>query len=133
MTERDVERACDRLIAQVGGDVIRTNPPGPTRQHIGLPDRRYRVKGRAFFVELKAPSGKITAEQLAFLRAELDCGCLALCGGVDEVAAMVRRIVSGTQDAALQGWCREIVEAWSAKGLRSTQPAAATARGRDAE
>lgn len=118
-SERDVEAACDRLVAALGGDVIRTSPPGRTRQHIGLPDRRYRLKGHAWYFEVKrGHGGKLTAAQLDFLRAELACGCLALCGTMEELAGLTRRIVQGAAPAALAGYCAETVEAWAARGLR---------------
>lgn len=117
-TERDVERACDALIASLGGDVIRTSPPGRTRQHVGLPDRRYRLKGRAWYFEVKRDGGKLTASQLAFLRAELACDALALCGTLEELAGLTRRIAQGVPSASLAGYCAETVEAWAARGLR---------------
>lgn len=122
-TERDVERACDRLVAALGGDVIRTNPPGRTRQHIGLPDRRYRVRGVAFYAELKAPGGRLSPEQLAFLQAELACGALATCGGVAELTDLVQAIARGETHDQLARRCAAQITHWPVRGSRSTHGA----------
>lgn len=125
VSERQVETACDGLIARLGGTVIRTSPPGRTRQHIGLPDRRYRLKGHAWYFEVKAPTGKLRSAQLEFLVAELDCGALAACGGLAELTALAQQILLGRPAAELRQLCGDTIAQWAQRGLRDRRRGAA--------
>lgn len=71
---------CDRLAIALFWRVESYEDKRAVRTHKGLPDRRYvrPVKGQRIWVELKAPGGKLTVEQHAFLNSELDAGAMAV-------------------------------------------------------
>lgn len=122
LREKDVARQCDDLVRKMGGTVVRTNPPHRVKQDYGLPDRRYRMMGTAFFFELKRPqkTSLLSAHQYGFLTAELDHGCLAACGILDDLVLVINAIRGGkSRDGAIEE-CRRIVERWKAKGFRRT-------------
>ena len=73
-SERAEEQLCDSLIGRLGGAIIRFSQPRNTMQTLGIPDRRYRLRGRCWWWELKKADGKLSSEQRDFLVAELAYG-----------------------------------------------------------
>lgn len=97
------EAACDRLVRGLGGEVfpfsIGARSPIPD-----VPDRRYRLRGVAFWAEIKRPPGlnerkdgyarkdagdKLTQGQLDFLLAEHRCGEIVFAGDREALLRMV--------------------------------------------
>lgn len=117
-SEKEEERACDRLVFAMGGDVIRFSQSRATHQTEGIPDRRYRVKGMAFWFEVKADDGKLTRDQWRFLEAERVCGGSA--GGCGTLAdlrlALVGLTIGG--GAGLAESLRLSVDRYALKGFR---------------
>lgn len=118
-TETDVERACDALALVMGFEVIRLSQVRASRVHYGLPDRYYRhaKRGIRLWFELKAPGGKLTAEQLAFLTAEHAANGLACCGTDDDLRAVLV-LCARVPHFAVHRRCGEIVRVWASRGLR---------------
>lgn len=122
MTESDVTNACDSVATACGWQVHRYEQRRATRIAEGLPDRRYVKAGRfVLWAELKAPKGKLTAEQHAWLLAELDAGGLATC--IDDAAqllALFKTLGRGGSIAKAQAatTCRELVELAAMRGFR---------------
>ena len=127
-SESAEEALCDDLIARIAGreGVVRLSQRRASNVTLGLPDRRYRVHGTAFFWEVKtaAPASKLSAAQRDFLRAELSAGCLAGCGTLEDLADYVAMLVE-SRDAGRDiqyHWrhkhCADLVDCWTAKGMR---------------
>lgn len=122
MTEDDVVAACDALAAGCRWEVCDYSDKRRVRTTPGLPDRRYVKPGRyVLWVEAKAPKGKLTAEQHAWLLAELDAGGLATC--IDDAAqllALFKTLGRGGSIAKSQAatTCRALVELCAARGFR---------------
>jgi hypothetical protein len=114
VTEATVEKWCDDLAAKLGADVVEFSQAQAAQQTPGIPDRRYRARGRCVWFEVKPADGKLSAEQLQFLTREMECGQIVGCGGVDELAAL---LTAGEDETARQrGWRQ--VQAVAARGLR---------------
>lgn len=66
--EKAVEASIDRLCALAGCTPIRFSQARATQQTPGIPDRRYYAPAArlAFWVEVKAPGGRQSADQAAF-------------------------------------------------------------------
>lgn len=107
------QTACDRLLASVGGDIVCFSQPRDTMQTLGIPDRRYRFRGCAFWWEVKAEDGALSVEQLAFLRAEHRAGELGGCGTAAELEAILTCRIVEWRALFIQS-----VDRWEAKGLR---------------
>ena len=110
-SEKAEERLCDQLIAKLGGQIVHFSHPGRTMQTPGIPDRRYRLYGVAFWWEVKKASGRLTKDQVAFLTAELNHGAYAGCGNLDELvryASALRTDKAGTHPVGYL-----LVEKWS--------------------
>lgn len=131
-SERDEERLCDDLVARISSRdcVVRFSQPRNTMQTPGIPDRRYWVYNVALWYEIKAANGRLTGAQEGFLRSELARGCLAACGTLEDLAALlpVLRAVAHpvmpvkaadvTALCSAHAACRELVDRWAAKGFR---------------
>lgn len=59
MKERSIEQYFTRRIQTIGGLAMKFTSPGLA----GVPDRLVLIKGRAVFVELKSPTGRVTRRQ----------------------------------------------------------------------
>lgn len=95
MSESDVARACDSLAAALGWTVERYEQGRRTRITEGLPDRRYvHPRGLRIWVELKAPNGKLTATQHAWLLAEQQAGAHALAVDSEHVLRHLLQLLS---------------------------------------
>ena len=122
LLEADEQDQGDSLIAQMGGDVVRLAQVRPSMIEFGLPDRRYRWR-YAFWWEFKSQSAKskLTADQYAFLSAELDVNELAGCGTLKDLEEFVGALRTSRETAMLTG--RLLVMKWAARGLRpSSRP-----------
>ena len=89
LSEKEMERACDRLAKQLGADIVTFSQPRNTMQTPGIADRRYRHRGQAVWFEVKPEDGKLSQDQLTFLRREQECGMIAGAGGVEELQAIL--------------------------------------------
>lgn len=116
LNERDVARACDSLIEQLGGQIVRLEQRRASHIALGLPDRRYRYRGVAFWFELKAENGRLMWDQYQFLRAEYDCGSVAGAGGLEELRQIIDAIRDPRGDACGMG--RHQVEILASLGFR---------------
>ncbi len=122
-SEREEERACDRCVLRLGGDVVRFSQSRATQQTMGISDRRYRVLRMAFWFEVKAADGKLTREQYRFLTSELECGSLAGCGTERDLILAVGTLAGGDAPGFV-AHLRAQVERWAAKGFRGERAAA---------
>lgn len=118
LTERETERLTDDLVKKLGGQIVRLSQYRPSKVQLGLPDRRYRLWGLAFFFELKAEHGKLSRQQAEFLLAELKAGAFAACGGVSEIQELYTGWKRHYDPDAFLRDCTRIVERWLAKGYR---------------
>lgn len=66
MRESKVERELKKKVEQLGGMYLKFNSPGTN----GVPDRIVLLKGRIYFVELKAP-GKKPRKLQTFIHSEI--------------------------------------------------------------
>lgn len=92
--EKDIENAGDRLMAALGFTIWRLSQARPTRQSLGLPDRKYcdRERGVACWWEAKRETGRGHGQSPAQRDFQLDveaCGEFYVVGALD----------------ALEGWC----------------------------
>jgi hypothetical protein len=102
VSEKEVERSGDRLMAALGFFTIRFSQARATRQTPGIPDRRYyrsavsdsRLESMAVWWEAKTPNGKQSVEQKMFQALVESCGEEYVVGDL----------------SALENWC-------AAKGL----------------
>lgn len=124
----DAEGAlCDSLIGQITGasGVVQLSQRRESQLTLGLPDRRYRVHGFAFFWELKADDGQLTASQHAFLLDELQHGALAGCGTLEDLAIIVellKRARAGERSLAPAVACAHLIARWAERGYRREPP-----------
>lgn len=121
MTESDIAAACDALAVALGYSPEKYEQRRASRIHEGLPDRRYvHRRGARVWVELKAPTGKLTAAQHAWLRGEWAVGSHAAC--VDSPDVLRRILVALGRDAgrgeALR-ICQEVTELVARRGYRT--------------
>jgi hypothetical protein len=85
-----IEDDCDALIRGLDGDVVAFSVRGTAPlQHVGLPDRRYRVRGVGFWAELKSGRDKLSMAQWRFLEAEHKVGSIVFAGDAPALKAMV--------------------------------------------
>ena len=109
-SEKAEERLCDQLIAKLGGQIVHFSHPGRTMQTPGIPDRRYRLYGVAFWWEVKKASGRLSKAQVDFLMAELEAGEFVGCGDLNVLVAYAECLrASRSRDLKL----RALVEHWS--------------------
>ena len=106
------EDRCDRVIRQLGGTVYDFSLGGRT-PFPDVPDRRYRVRGVAFWCECKSQHDKFTQGQLEFLKAERACAEVVFAGDAKMLTAMLVSRPSTWRDA---GWAALAIVA--ARGLR---------------
>lgn len=119
ITERAVASLCDDFARRAGWTVDRFEQTRASRICLGLPDRRYHRGAFRVWVELKKPGGKLTPEQYAWLRSEIEAGALAL--PVDDVAVLAAvhakwAKLYGHADAL--AYCRQVLELVKARGWR---------------
>ena len=119
LTESDIASACDAIARSLGWRVEVYSDTRAVRTTPGLPDRRYVRAARRVWVELKAPGGKLTEEQHAFLLSELDANAHATV--IDSEAQLLRLFrdlaTLGGRGVALD-YCRSLVEQTAARGYR---------------
>lgn len=121
----DVEKACDEVAERYNYERVGLSQRRQSMVCLGLPDRRYRnlfyiylgEPRLALWFECKSERDRLSEEQRHFLVSELECGCLASCGGPEELEALIlvyrREGFRKAMDLA------EVqVRAWIAKGLR---------------
>jgi hypothetical protein len=119
--ENAVGDACDALAVQLGYRVENYSDTRRVRTCPGLPDRRYVKRGVRLWVELKAPGGKMTDDQLRFLLSELDANGMAT---VIDDDVTLRKLFqqlgrsSSIVEAQVRVQCRELVELCAKRGLR---------------
>ncbi len=116
--EKVVEAQCDDVAARMGCSVVRFSQARATRQSLGISDRRYRLRGVAFWFEVKPPDGQLTREQHVFLESEAECGEVVGCGGTEELVALVTAIANAIPRIALVPFGLGQVHRWAAKGYR---------------
>lgn len=116
--EKEEAGKCDALIRAHGGEIVSFSQPRATKQTEGIPDRRYRCFGVAFWWEVKsqAKDAQLTADQADFLLAELNAGSLAACGTLNDLAWLLPYVRNGLPLRA----ARELVNRWMIKGFRRT-------------
>ena len=119
LTERQEESRCDELIEKLGGDVVRFSQARATHQTYGIPDRRYRVYGVAFWWEVKLPGAQYYEDQYAFACAEYRAGQIIGVGGFDQLVHLVTLIRTKDSPAVA---IRGLVLDRSELGLKQRQP-----------
>jgi hypothetical protein len=103
-----VEAACDRVVSDAGGTVVQLRRVRGVRdgrsQSEGLPSRRYRVCGAAFWWFVKADRGRLSDAQSAFLIDEHSHG--SMCGAGDDEALrdVVRTLRKHPALANISAW-----------------------------
>lgn len=119
---------CDSLILQLTGrsGVVNLSQKRESQLTIGLSDRRYRAHGYAFFYEIKAEDGKLTASQHAFLLDELQHCALAGVGTLEDLRALldVLRLNYGGRNTTGEPFthCQALIARWAGKGYRREPP-----------
>ena len=116
LSEKEQERACDRFIQSLGGQMVRFSQARATQQTEGISDRRYRVFGLAFWFEVKAEDGKLSRAQYEFLRDEQRAGALCGCGTAAELAIASTPLPRTPEAVGARLW--RLVDQWAAKGFR---------------
>lgn len=122
-SETDVAKECDSLARGLGWDVESYSDTRAVRTHPGLPDRRYvqRRRGLRVWAELKAPAGKLTEEQHAFLLAELATGAHALAvDSVDVLRHLLSLLSRDMGRAAALDYCRDVTRLIAQRGYRNS-------------
>jgi hypothetical protein len=119
--EQDVALACDSLATQLGWAVDRLEQRRASKIVRGIPDRRYHRPGQRIWVELKAPGGKLTATQHAWLLSELDAGAMATV--IDDEAQLQHLFTllarrSSSLESSARDYCRELVRLCWLRGPR---------------
>lgn len=115
-------KLCDSFAEKTGWKVQRYEQRRATKICKGLPDRRYVIKGLArVWVELKAPRGRITEDQYAFVCDELATGGLAVC--IDDVQVFAKlmqdaRRGSSSINSALRDRMKELTDLVALRGFR---------------
>ncbi len=92
LTHKDVESQVDELVGHYDGQIVRFSQPRASMQTPGIPDRRLRISGVAFWFEIKPPDDRLSHVQKVFLEAELASGSLAFCGGVEDLAEVITAV-----------------------------------------
>jgi hypothetical protein len=133
-TEKVEGALCDALVAQLSGreHVVNLSQQRASMLTEGLPDRRYRAFGVAFWWELKAEDGKLTHAQHAFLLAELTSGAPAGCGTLQDLQDLLDVVKAHREpegviprmhaSMTIQAHCLALIGRWSAKGYRTESP-----------
>lgn len=95
----DVGESCDELMRKLGGQ-IEDFSVAKRAQLPNLPDRRYFLRGIAFWAELKSPpirggddrrvGDKLTRRQLDFLKREYDHGQIVFAGDRTMLLSMLQ-------------------------------------------
>ena len=102
MTEQDIQNSIRLKLSEMGYTVFRCNvgklklPDGrwfDTGLPKGFSDLFCVYKGRAYFIEVKKPGGKIKPEQVAFMNRMKEQGCVA--GIVFSVEEAVELVTGG--------------------------------------
>lgn len=121
--EKEVAAQCDRLAVDLGYTVERYEQRRASKICEGLPDRRYhkRIGGNGYriWVELKAPGGKMTEDQCAWLEAENDA--MGMATVIDDVATLARifgLLRPPIGEAACRRECAQLIELCAKRGLR---------------
>ena len=112
-SEKEEERRCDDLILGAGGEAVHFSQARASKQTPGIPDRRYRVRGVAFWWEVKAEDGQLTRDQYHFLMRERHAGCLGGCGTSED---LVKVLTCKPGDIPLE-LIASVVQ-WATRGFR---------------
>lgn len=113
---------CDELAATMGYRVIKLEQRRASKIHLGTPDRRFQGGRCCFWFEYKFGRDKLSREQHTFLRAELDGGALASCGGLAELIALLSAI--SRSNVAARDCCERQIASYVEKGFRGERRAA---------
>jgi len=89
-SEKQVEAACDRLMAALGFTSIHFSQTRATRQTPGIPDRKYYRDRLTFWLEVKRPGGKQSQYQRDFQKMCTRAGETYVLGGLDELTSYLR-------------------------------------------
>jgi hypothetical protein len=89
--EKQVEAACDKLMASVGWQIVRFSQARASRQTAGIPDRKYYRDGLTFWFECKAEDGKQRPEQKAFQEMCERAGEFYVMGGPEAIVKFVNQ------------------------------------------
>lgn len=90
--EKEVEGACDRLMAILGFKIIRFSQARETRQTEGIPDRKY-YRGRyTLWLEAKRPGGKQRKDQKKFQRYAENAGEVYVLGGLEALTNQLQQL-----------------------------------------
>lgn len=94
-SEKQVETMCDKLMKLHGYVIIRFSQPRHTMQTKGVPDRKYfgTKRGDSLWFECKKLGGTQSTAQRAFQLAAQYCGETYVLGGVEELAAYLKRSI----------------------------------------
>ncbi len=89
MRERDIENYLRDEVASLGGVALKFTSPG----YVGVPDRMVLLPGgKVFFVELKAPHGRLTERQIRTHAKFRELGfTVAVCYSCADVDALLKR------------------------------------------
>jgi hypothetical protein len=117
-SEKEEELRCDQLVAREAGASVHFSQARAPMQTPGIPDRRYRLGGIAFFWEVKRADGKLSAEQDDFIDAEVSCGCLCGAGTSDDLEPIVLALAKGWPLKSVTQMLAESVERVRARGPR---------------
>lgn len=118
LAEKDVQALCDALVRQLGGEVTCFSQPRATMQTEGIPDRRYTIYGSAFWWEVKAEDGQLTADQHDFLQREHLSQSLGGCGTLEDLRDFLVSVRAGQVVALLAG--RTLLARWATRGFRKS-------------
>lgn len=125
--DEDAEEVlCDDFVARISGrsGVVRLSQRRASNITRGVSDRRYRIHDVAFFYEVKAADGKLTATQHAFLLDELQHGALAAVGTFADLEELVKLLERSRslpwlrRSLVLTTHCMGLIQRWAAKGYR---------------
>jgi hypothetical protein len=89
--ERDLRARVVKRLRALGCEVMSTSSPKPSRIAKGMPDL-YVIPPRGkppFWIEMKAPGGKASPEQVAFAAKHEPSGMAVIIGGEAEVLAHI--------------------------------------------
>ena len=122
------EHACDALIRSMGGRVVTfAVPRRGAPAHVGLPDKRYYVRGHAFFAEIKVgpkdydqigrkavqdKGDHLTEAQANFLLAEYDHGQIIFAGDAAALANMVTQLPSAWRQCGYVQFKKILARGW---------------------
>lgn len=124
VSEKEVGLMCDQLAGSTGWIIERFEQSRPTMIALGLPDRRYihwQHKLR-LWCEVKAPDGKLTAAQHAWLTSENRSGGLAIVVTSPQELADAFDIARAFRPVSAAEKLQDQLDAFANRGFRPTPP-----------